>query len=74
MSKSTVEIKLNSAGVRQLLQSPEMKKILENRANEIASRAGKDCEVYVAQTRAVAQVRATTQEGNKDNKLLKAVR
>lgn len=74
MGKTTVEVKLNSSGVRELLKSAEMQNILKERASEIASRAGQDCEVYVAQTRAVAGVRTTSAEGNKNNKLLKAVK
>lgn len=57
-----------------MLRSSEMQNELEKQAKMMADRAGKDCEVYVAQTRAVAQVRTTSAEGNKDNKLLKAVR
>lgn len=74
MGKSTVEIKLNSSGVRELLRSTEMQNVLKERADKIASKAGKDCEVYIAPTRAVAQVRTTSAEGNKGNKLLKAVK
>lgn len=70
-----VEIVLNRSGVGELLKSSEMRKVLEERANEIAQRAGEGCEVYVAQTRAVAEVRMDNNSTNMDNNtLLKALR
>lgn len=62
---------MNSAGIRDLMQSPEMMRELEKQAAGIAERGGSDCEVYVAKTRAVAEVRT---QNTKDNSLLKAVR
>lgn len=61
------KIVLNGAGVRALMQSPEMQAILEERASKIASDAG--TEAYVAKTRAVVKV--CGDDGN--NSLLKAV-
>lgn len=72
---SKVEIKLNYAGVGELLKSKEMRKMLEERANGIANRVGEGCEVYVAPTRAVAEVRLDNTSENMDNNtLLKALR
>ena len=48
------KIVLNRAGVRELMQSPEMQAILTEHANKIASAS--DTEAYVAQTRAVVKV------------------
>ena len=61
------KIVLNRAGVRELMQSPEMQAILAEHANKIASAS--DTEAYVAQTRAVVKV--CGDDGN--NGLLKAV-
>lgn len=47
------KIVLNRAGVRELMQSPEMQAILVEHANKIASAS--DAEAYVAQTRAVVK-------------------
>lgn len=75
---SKLKIVLNSAGVRELLRSPEMKAIVEKRAAEIKSRAGDGYEVYTAQTRVVATVGAATTAAEKDNlknnTMLKAMR
>lgn len=62
-----VKIELNRAGVRELMQSPEMQAILVEHASKIAQ--GSETEAYVAQTRAV--VRVCGDDGN--NGLLKAV-
>ena len=64
---SKVRIKLNRAGVRELMQSPEMQAILVEHANKIASAS--ETEAYIAKTRAV--VRVYGDDGN--NGLLKAV-
>lgn len=74
------EIVLNSAGVREMLQSPEMQSLLLERANEIAARAGEGytTDVFVGKTRANASVFANTEEAMRDNMenntLLKALR
>jgi len=74
------KIVLNSAGVRAMLQSPEMQALLSERAYEIAQRAGNgyETDVFVGKTRANASVFASTEDAMKDNMdnntLLKAVR
>lgn len=74
------EIVLNSAGVREMLQSPEMQAMLLERANEIAARAGTgySTDVFVGKTRANASVFANDEETMRDNlknnTLLKALR
>ncbi len=62
-----LKVVLNSAGVRGLLRSAEMKAVMEARAAEIKSRAGDGYEVYIAQTRAVAIVGAATNAAENDN-------
>ncbi len=62
-----VRIELNRAGVRELMQSPEMQKILMEQANKIA--AASENETYITSTRAVVEVHGD--DGN--NSLLKAV-
>lgn len=61
------KIVLNRAGVRELMQSPEMQAILAEHANKIASAS--DTEAYVAQTRAVvpALLGDGTEETNTEN-------
>lgn len=77
---SNVEIKLNSAGIRQLLRSDEMKKICEEHASNILNRAGDGYELdtYTGQNRVNAMVKAATpramRENMKNNTLLKAVK
>ena len=68
MSKN-VEIELNSAGIRELLQSEEIRAYCEELAHDVASRAGDGYEVdsMVGKTRANASVYAATAEANKDN-------
>ena len=68
MSKK-VEIELISAGIRELLQSDEIRGYCEELAHGVASRAGEGYEVdsMVGKTRANASVYAATREANKDN-------
>lgn len=68
MSKK-VEIELISAGVRELLQSDEIREYCEELAQGVASRAGDGYEVdsMVGKTRANASVYAATKEANRDN-------
>lgn len=40
-----VQVKLNTAGVRELLKSPEIKSVCNEYANQIAARAGDGYEV-----------------------------
>lgn len=77
---SNVEVKLNSAGVRQLLRSEEMKKICAEHASNILNRVGDGYELdtYTGQNRVNAMVKAATphamRENMEHNTLLKAVR
>lgn len=77
---SNVRIELNSAGVRELLKSGEMRAICEEHANKAVSRLGAG---YVAssmtmETRAFASVYAESYEAKKENSekntILKALR
>lgn len=68
MSKR-VKVELNSSGVRQLLKSPEMQKVLEEHAGKMTGKTGGSVEVYTAQTRVVAEV--SGDDGN--NSALKAM-
>lgn len=77
---ANIEVKLNSAGVRQLLRSKEMKDICAEHASNIQKRVGDGYEVdtYTGQNRVNAMVKATTTRAKRDNMenntLLKAVR
>ena len=74
-----VTIKLNSAGVRQLLKSPEMRAIVDELASQVAAGAGEGFEKEVKQagTRVYAHIHAETPEAYyknaKHNILLKAL-
>lgn len=73
MAKTRIE--LNSAGIKALLQSQEMQNCLGQHASRIATNADGETETYVAQTRAVAEVRVEmSSENMDDNTLLKALR
>ena len=63
-----MKITLNGNGVRELLKSREMQMLLEDCAKKISGNEG-ETEVYIAKTRAVAEI--TGDDGN--NRLLKAV-
>lgn len=52
---SKVRIELNREGVRNLMKSPEMQAMLLDCASSVSKNGDK--EVYVAQTRAVVEVR-----------------
>lgn len=77
---SNLKIKLNSAGVQNLLKSSEMQNVLSEHATAIRQRAGDGYEqdIYVGKTRANAMVKATSfkakRDNMKNNTLLKAVR
>lgn len=77
---SKVRIKLNRAGVGQLLKSAEMQSVLSEHATAIRQRAGDGYEqdIHVGKTRANAMIKATTNKAMRDNMknntLLKAVR
>lgn len=74
-----VDFKLNSAGVRELLQSNEMMAICKSYADSALGRLGNGYEVstYVGKTRVNAEVRAVTYQAKaenlRDNSILKAV-
>lgn len=68
MAKSKLlKFELNRAGVGQLLRSTEMQQVLGEYADRVG---GDETEIYVAQTRAVAEARGD----NKDNALLKGLK
>lgn len=75
-----MRIELNSAGVRELLQSSAMAAVCMQQALAIAGRAGPGYSVstFTGATRVNASVRTETAEAMKDNMknntLLKAVR
>lgn len=77
---SKMKFKLNSSGVRQLLQSDQMQTVLEQQASAIRNRAGVGYkqDAYVGKNRANAMVWADTHQAKRDNMknntLLKAVR
>lgn len=66
---SKVEIKLNSAGMEELLRSPAVMADLRARANRIARSAGFGYRVYVEQgrSRARASVVAGSRRARRDN-------
>lgn len=77
---SNVKVILNKDGVIELMKSPEMQALLQERANEIVSRCGGlyETDVYVGKTRANSSIvthdSATYHRNLKDNELLKALR
>lgn len=77
---SKVKVKLNGAGVRQLLQSTEMQTLLSEKAREIVGRCGEgySSDIYVGKNRANAMIKADTRKSQRDNlknnTILKAVR
>ena len=66
---SKVEIVLNSAGIREMLQSAEMQALLGEKATEIAGRCGEGyaSDTYMTPGRAIASVFAESKEAIKDN-------
>lgn len=74
-----LKVELNEAGVRELLQSPEMESICLEYANQVRARAGAGYEVStkVGKTRVNASVGtsdpATVRKDRKNNTLLKAL-
>lgn len=65
--------KLNTAGVRELLQSPEMQAVLQGTAQSIAGQYGADAEtdIYIGRNRANSLV--YQRKGDFTNDLLKAM-
>lgn len=75
MSKFRFE--LNRAGVRQLLNSPEMIRVLESNARRVSDNAGDGYEIKHMSTRVIAvetSTEKTVQDNLEHNTLLKAVR
>lgn len=66
---SKVKVVLNSAGIRELLRSEEMRAVLEEQASRISSRcgAGYEHDTYLTEGRAVASVYAASDEAILDN-------
>jgi len=77
---SKLKIKLNSAGVRELLKSQEMQAVLTSKASGIRTRCGDgyNQDMHVGRNRANAMIWADTYDAMKDNSenntILKAVR
>ena len=57
-----IRVELNSAGIDQLLKSPEVMAELQRRAGRVAAAAGEgfEAETYIGRDRARAVVRSTT--------------
>lgn len=74
-----VRVELNSAGIRELLRSPEMVEAVRSAAEKVAERAGAgyEADAQAGPNRAVARVTAATAEAYysnlKNNTLLKAL-
>ena len=66
---SKVRFKKNSAGIREMLQSPEAESLVMEYATAIQSRAGDGYEasVIIGKYRARASVFAATPEARRDN-------
>lgn len=77
---SSLKIKLNREGVRQMLQSEEMQNLLRERAETALASLGEGYEVTtrVGKNRANASIKAATYKARKDNlknnSILKALR
>lgn len=75
---SKVKFVLNRAGVREILQSPEIAAAVKDYTNQVQGRAGAGYEASVmTKNRAVGRVTAETREAKRDNSknntLLKAL-
>lgn len=74
------KFELNSAGVKELLKSEEMKSILNQEAESVLNKCGPGYvkSVYSGRNRANASVRAESPkakiDNNKNNSLLKAIK
>ncbi len=77
---SKVKIELNSAGVRDMLRSPEMQALLEERAQNALNGLGTgyDKSLMVGKNRANVSIMVTTYDAYRDNlknnTILKALR
>lgn len=58
---------LNRAGVRELMQSPEMQDVLVEFASQVAERAGDGYDVYIGTNRANVSVVTATDDAAADN-------
>lgn len=69
MSKSKVEIVLNSAGIRKYLKSASVKDMLKQVSGEIADRAGEGYEndIYETKGRYITSVFTQSDEAIQDN-------
>lgn len=69
MSNSDITFVLNPAGVRELLKSPEMQRILQDAADAKAAACGQGYEasVKVGANRAYANIYPATKEAYHDN-------
>ena len=75
---SKVKFVLNRAGVREILQSPEIAAVVKDYTNQVQGRAGTGYEASVmTKNRAVGRVTAETgkakRDNSKNNTLLKAL-
>lgn len=76
---SKFKFELNQAGVRSLMQSPEMQSILKDKAGNAVNRLGSgyDSDIFVGKNRANAMVYADSfkarLENSRENTILKAV-
>lgn len=66
---SKIRVELNSAGIQELLKSPEMQAILQNEANKKVTAAGEGyaAQVHTGQKRAYANIYPETDEARYDN-------
>ena len=77
---SNVRIKINTAGVWEMLRSPEIQGILQERARGIVERAGPgfETDTHVGPHRANVAVKASTKDAVREcldnNRLLKSLR
>lgn len=66
-----VTVKLNSAGVRALLQSQEVAAVCENVAADVMAKlpdtGGYEVSTYTGETRVNVRIAAVSQEARKDN-------
>lgn len=75
MSKSKFKFKLNQEGVRELMRSSEMQKVLKEYSGIVQKQMGEEFEIYVAGTRAVigSKSKKGDKQAMKNNKLLKSL-
>lgn len=77
---SKLKFELNRAGVRELMQSPEMQSVLNEKASQAVQRlgAGYNADSHVGRNRSNAMVYAESEDAKKENlrnnTILKAVR